>query len=351
MSNGIHDRFLTWNLHKFAAICSKCVLAIRGKEASWIGFLGWSQWFVDSKTHPVITAGSMPSITLLLSNSFPHLSFDPKEFKLHQIASNCYIERCWNMLKRWAAQVFPLRGKLLNVRELNQKSLAENKEALRFGQITSLWISVTNNSCHSQTAWFRRPWISWKFSACLLTRRRLQTCDMERHKIASVLQHLSLSTVFLCFSIVLTLPNFFPHALHFVDIFAFGCGLFREGHDHGRPRLRRFPHQRSSHQFLPLLLAGPVPERKHALKWQVASSWPRLCSAIFITWRPFCPADICAKAQRKTKLPAAVHYPDCEGNERRPGKTILHDGWIREVEEKVKGWCGMEDQVLQRSWH
>ena len=32
--------------------------------------------------------------------------------------------------RKFCAKVFPLRGKLLNVREMNQKSLAENKEAL-----------------------------------------------------------------------------------------------------------------------------------------------------------------------------------------------------------------------------
>lgn len=40
------------------------------------------------------------------------------------------------MLSRFCAKVFPLRGKLLNVREMNQKSLAENKEALaNFGRV------------------------------------------------------------------------------------------------------------------------------------------------------------------------------------------------------------------------
>lgn len=40
------------------------------------------------------------------------------------------------MLSWFCAKVFPLRGKLLNVREMNQKSLAENKEALaNFGRV------------------------------------------------------------------------------------------------------------------------------------------------------------------------------------------------------------------------
>ena len=103
------------------------------------------------------------------------------------------------MLSRFCAKVFPLRGKLLNVREMNQKSLAENKEALaNFGcvkrmletkvwQVFFLWmLKNTRIKCsyadgsRSLMASVWRRWILWRSSACPLTRRNPPICGMER---------------------------------------------------------------------------------------------------------------------------------------------------------------------------